>query len=78
MPWLATKPRAKNENTVETAMSRDAVGPQERYSKHLILMRNTQLLRTSITNVDEAMLKMSLDLINLLLFPQLGPLARGW
>lgn len=41
-------------------------------------MRNGQLCRTSVTNADEAMLKTSLDLINLLIFPQLGLLARGW
>ena len=43
-----------------------------------LLLRNTWLLWTSVTNVNEAMLKRSLDLIDLLIFSQLGLLAWSW
>ena len=56
--------------------STDTMGPQEINYEHLL--RNTWLLRTSITNVNEAMLKRSLDLIDLLIFSQLGLLAWSW
>lgn len=73
---LATKPRAENgENTMEAPTVKRCMAPQERYYDRL--MRNMQLLRTSETNVSEAMLKRCLGLINLLIFSQLGLLARG-
>ena len=56
--------------------SRDAMGPRERHDKHRREMLGP-LLRTSTTNVEEVMLKRSLDWRNLLIFSQLGLLTWG-
>lgn len=76
-PGWPQNPELETEGTQwKHQLSGAAAGPQERCCKHL--MRNRKLPTTPITNVDEAVLKMSLDLINLLIFPQLGLLTQGW